>query len=250
VLRGVDAKIPHARITAVVGPNGAGKTTLLRLMLGVLAPTAGRVTLQLPTGREEIASMPPRRRAGRIAYVPQQPGAGEAFSVEQIVRMGRLSRSSVPGAVDDALELLSIGDLRREPFATLSAGQQQRVALARAVAQLMGDDVPAPHQAILADEPCSAMDPNHMVRAMDVLRRQARAGRAVVLVLHDLAAALRFADDALLLDSRGNLAAHGRVAEVLTPGMLANVYAVGFQRFTSPDRPDEAILVPEPPPRE
>lgn len=248
VLRCVTAAIAPARVTAVVGPNGAGKTTLLRLMLGVLSPTGGRVTIRLPDGSREISSVPPRLRARHLAYVPQQPSVGEAFTVEQIVRMGRLSRPADPGAVDYAIEILSISELRGELFDMLSAGQQQRVALARAVAQLSGNDVPGPHQALLADEPCSAMDPNHMVRAMDVLRRQARAGRAVVLVLHDLSAALRFADDALVLDSDGRLAAQGPVADVLTPAVLGAVYSVGFRRFVSPDRPADAVLVPDTPP--
>lgn len=245
VLQSISALFPAGRVTAVVGPNGAGKTTLLRLMLGVLAPSQGRVLIRLDNGASDVARVAPRRRAQHLAYIPQQPVAGDAFTVEQIVHLGRLSRAADTRAVDHAIDALSLGPLRSELFEKLSAGQQQRVALARAVAQLAGDDVPPRLQAILADEPCSAMDPSHMVRAMQLLKQEA-AHRAVVIILHDLTAALRFADDAIVLHNDGRVAFHGPVSDALTPERLENVYEVGFRRFVDVSNPADAAIVPAP----
>ena len=242
MLHGVTASFAPGRLTAVVGPNGAGKTTLLRLLLGVLKPTSGAVTLELDGRPDDVWALTARARAPHIAYVPQQPSAGESFTVEQVVRLGRLARPTMPGAIDAALEELSLLGERGCLFETLSAGQQQRVALARAVAQLAGGDVPPAHQALLADEPCSAMDPNHMVRAMGVLRAQATAGRSVIVVLHDLTAALRFADDALVLDVTGGVAASGAATDVLTPSVLGGVYSIGFERLEAPGGAAHALV--------
>jgi iron complex transport system ATP-binding protein len=233
VLRGVSAPVAAGRVTAIVGPNGAGKSTMLRLLLGVLAPTRGRVLLESDGSPAGVSAIPARRRAARLAYVPQQSTAGESLTARQIVRLGRLARPVDEGAVDRAMERMSLGELGHELFATLSAGQQQRVALARALAQLAGGDVPPSAQAILADEPCSAMDPNHLVRSLGVLREEAGAGRAVVIVLHDVTTALRFADDVLVLDGCGRLAAQGAAGGVLTPETLAPVYGIGFERLES-----------------
>lgn len=239
ILRAVTAPLSAGKLTAIVGPNGAGKSTLIKVLLGVLAPTSGRARITLATGEADVSSVPPRRRAASLAYVAQQSTAGEAFTVEQIVRLGRLSRPVNAPAIAAALERMSLSDVRGELFATLSAGQQQRVSLARALAQLAGADVDAARQGILADEPCSAMDPKHLVRAMGVLREEARAGRTVVVVLHDITTAIRFADDALVLDSQGRLAASGPAASVLTPATLAPVYGIEFDRLGSDaDGPD------------
>lgn len=233
VLRGVTVSIAQGKVTAVVGPNGAGKSTFLRVLLGVLSPSEGRALIDCE-GRgttQDVGSVSARRRAAHVAYVAQQSAAGEAFTVEQIVRLGRLSRPGNDDAVMVAMEQMSLMELRRELFATLSAGQQQRVALARAIAQLAGGEPAAGRQAILADEPCSAMDPKHMLRSMDVLREQAAAGRGVVVVLHDLTMALRYADEAIVLDAAGTMAAKGAAEEVLSPEVLGRVYGVEFERL-------------------
>lgn len=237
VLRGVSATFEPGAVTVVVGPNGAGKSTLLRLLLGVLRPQEGRVTLH----GEAVAAVPPRRRAGLIAAIAQRPVVTAAFSVRQVVRLGRFARGPDDGAVERAMAAMEVADLADEPFATLSAGQQQRVVLARALAQLEGADPPPGRQVLLADEPCSAMDPKHELHAMHILREQARLGRAVVIVLHDFVAAAALWDRAVVLGEDGRVAAAGPSEEVLRPNVLEGVFGV---RFRAVERgPGEPVLL-------
>jgi iron complex transport system ATP-binding protein len=226
VLRAVAASFPSGSMTVVVGPNGAGKSTLLRLLLGVLRPASGSVTLR----GEPVHTIAARRRAGVIGYVPQKADLAEAFSVEQVVRLGRHARPADDGAVGRALERMELADRADEPFGTLSAGQQQRATLARVLAQLDGGDIAPEAQTILADEPCAAMDPRHAIQAMGLLREQARRGRAVVMVLHDLTMAARFADRAVVLDGAGRVAAAGETDRTLTTDVLRGVFEVPFRR--------------------
>lgn len=249
VLRGVDLSLSPGRLTALVGPNGSGKSTLIRCMAGLLEPATGTVTLDGSPVRAWSAP----QRAARLAYVAQRPEVAFGFSTLDVVRFGLLTAGR-PRRADDAdpaaRALLRVGlaDRAREPFAHLSVGQQQRAALARALAQLDANTPPPinpdpPPAALLADEPLSAMDPRHALSAMRLLRTLARTRSprpvACLVALHDLSMAARFADDAILLDQTGTVAATGPAAEVLTPGRLAPVFGVQFARV---DRPVPALL--------
>ncbi len=227
VLSGVDLAIEPGRVTAIVGPNASGKSTLLRLLLGRLAPTSGRVTID----DRPVRRLHPRELAKRLAFVPQSPALSFAYSVEQVVRFGLLAmgRSAPPAAVERALERLDIADRATDPYTELSVGLQQRVALARALAQLNA----APRDAsryLLADEPTSALDPRHALGVIDLLTELASDGVGVGVVLHDLSIALRVADDALVLDDTGRPAASGPASETLTPDVLRPVFGVRFAR--------------------
>ena len=226
ILRGVDARFEPGRIAAILGPNGAGKSTLLRVALGVAKPWSGRVTLD----GAPVRTMRPARRAACMALVPQRPDVAGAFTVRQMLALGRHALPRNDGACERAAEALDLADLLDRPFARLSVGQQQRVALARAMAQLdalSGRDLRG--AALLADEPFSAMDPRYAVLAADALRAAASHGCAVVVVLHDATSALRFADDALLLDSDGRVAASGPAREVITPESLGALFDARFE---------------------
>lgn len=221
VLRGVSLAAPPGTLTVLAGPNGAGKSTLLRIMLGVLRPGGGRVTL----GGDDLHAMPARERARRVAYLSQRPGVAFPFTVAQVAAMGRWGAEDAEAA-RRALAQVGLADRAGEVFGVLSAGQQQRASLARALAQLDGVGQPV----LLADEPVSAMDPRHAIETLGALRTLAGAGGVVVVVLHDLALAARFADRALLLRHDGTAAAAGPAADVLSPETLAPVYGIGFTR--------------------
>ncbi|MCC7407650.1 MAG: ATP-binding cassette domain-containing protein [Phycisphaeraceae bacterium] len=229
VLQGLTAALRPGAVTALIGPNAAGKTTLFRLMLGHLQPTHGRVSLE---GRP-LDRLSPAQRAARLSYVPQRGGASFAFTVRQMVRMGRHVLGPDPRAVEQALADCDLADLADRVYAHLSVGQQQRVLLARALAQAHG-----PHgrrgAAMLLDEPVSAMDPLHVHHTMRLLRQQAARGLAVLIVLHDLNLAARYADDVWVL-SHGRLVSAGPWAAALDPNLLEDVYGVRFDRLTPHD---------------
>lgn len=238
VLRAVSMAAPAGAVTAVVGPNGAGKSTLLRLLLGLARPTSGRVLLE----GADVTGIPHADRARRLGYIPQRGSVAFAFSVREVVRLGLYAAHSGGdgmASVDAALERVGLRDRADDPFGALSAGQQQRATIARVLAQLEASSGP---RALLADEPVAALDPRHAVETMALLRGLARDGLAVVVVLHDLMLAARWADAAVLLSADGRVAAAGPPAEVLGPGTLPSVFGVEFERLTS--GAGEPVLVP------
>lgn len=229
VLRGVTAVFPAGAVTVVVGPNGSGKSTLLRLLLGALSPGAGRALL----GDAETRRLSAHDRGRRLALAPQRSTVWAAFSVREVVAMGRHARRRDDRAVAAALDAMDLADRGDEPFGRLSVGQQQRATLARVLAQVADDDTGP--RAVLADEPVAAMDPRHALLAMAALRAQAKRGLAVVVVLHDLTLAARWADRALVLSAEGRTdGPDAPVAERLTPERLEPVFGTPFDLARTP----------------
>jgi iron complex transport system ATP-binding protein len=243
VLRSVSAAFEPGQVTAILGPNGSGKSTLVRCLLGLLAPSEGRAMVS----DRSVYFIPEPERAGMLAYVPQRPSVAFGFTVADVVALGcgpRCPAAQARSLAGAALEAVGLAHRAEEPFAELSMGQQQRAVLARAIAQLRAGAGGGP-QALLADEPTSAMDPRHALVAMGLLRDEASAGRVVAVVLHDLTAALRFADRALLLDDAGRVAAAGPVRDTLETSTLEKVFGVRFTRLA--DGGVEALVPTVPP---
>ena len=223
VVLDVTAQLSPGQVCAVIGPNAAGKSTLLRLVLGELVPTDGVVRLNdVPIG-----SLNARRRAAYLSYVPQRGSTSFAFTVEQLVTMGRFALPEDSGAVDHAIERCILNHLRDRLYTQLSVGQQQRVVLARAMAQATGAG-----QVMLLDEPVSAMDLWHVHHTLGLLRLLATQGLAVLVVLHDLNMAARYADCVWLIH-QGKLVAMGSWEDVLRPHVLEPVYRVSIQPILS-----------------
>jgi len=229
VLNNLSATLVGGQLCALIGPNAAGKSTLLRLLLGQLDPWSGTVELN----GENITGLSWSQRARSVSYVPQRTSAGFAFTVEEVIAMGRHSLTPSGDSVERALETCELQPLRRRVYTHLSAGQQQRVVLARAMAQADGSG-----RVMLLDEPGSAMDLWHLHRTMGQLRSLAKSGLAVLAVVHDPNLAARYADVVWLMD-QGRLVADGSWENVLTPANLGAVYRVRIQLLPSPshDRP-------------
>ncbi len=208
----------------MLGPNGGGKSTLLRLLCGLAVPAAGVVTI----GGTDVAGLTARERAARVVYIPQESRCAFSFSVEQVAGFGAFgSDRDRRGLAGTALERVGLLDRAREPAMHLSAGQRQLLALARALVQLEASGQGA--MLLAADEPVAAMDPRHAELACGILREVAARGVAVVMVLHDLAAAMRHTDDAILITGDGRAHASGVTAEIVTPEALAGVFALSFE---------------------
>lgn len=218
VIRGMNAVLTKGRLCALIGPNAAGKTTLLRLMLGQLDPYQGQVVMD---GRD-VRELSAGDRAAWMSYVPQRAGVSFGFTVEQVVEMGRYALTRSPQAVDEAIERTDLSSLRRRIYRELSIGQQQRVLLARAIAQAAGRG-----RYMLLDEPGSAMDMWHVHQTMRTLTRLRDAGVSVLVVVHDLNLAARYADEVWLMQD-GRLAASGVWRDVLVPEILQPVYRMSL----------------------
>lgn len=216
VLRDVAFTIDEGECVALIGPNGSGKSTLLRALTGWLPATAGEVRLfGRPVGR-----IPPAERARLVALVPQEFHPPFAYTVGELVRIGRSAvrggGRDAAGAVEEALAYTDLLDLRDRPHTELSGGEKQRVAIAMALAQ--------EPRLILLDEPTSHLDLNHRTEVLWLVERLNRErGLTVLMSSHDLArAAERF--PRLILMHRGRIAAHGPPGEVLDEARLSEVY--------------------------
>ena len=220
VLEAVDLTLDAGEMVAVIGPNGAGKTTLIRRLAGLLdGPGAIRLA------DTPIDKVRPKERARRIGYLPQGHLFHWPLPVADIVALGRLPHGGSAlglgaadlAAVHGAMETTGILDFAERPVTSLSGGERARVALARVLA---GEP-----DIILADEPVSALDLRYQIIVLDLLKARAAAGAGVILVLHDLALAARYADRIVLMD-QGRIRASGTPEAVVTPKNLSSAFGI------------------------
>jgi iron complex transport system ATP-binding protein len=220
VVRDLDLQLADGSFTAIVGPNGCGKSTLLRALGRLLRPLEGRVLLD---GRA-IARTPTREVARVLGLLPQTPVAPEGLTVGDLVARGRHPHQSWlrqwsrddEAAVAEALSWTDMADLADRPVDELSGGQRQRAWISMALAQ--GTDL------LLLDEPTTYLDLSHQIDVLELVARlHAERGRTVVVVLHDLNLAARYAQRLVAMDD-GALVASGAPEEVLTEQLLADVF--------------------------
>ncbi|NLF04028.1 MAG: heme ABC transporter ATP-binding protein [Actinomycetales bacterium] len=217
ILAGIDLDVRAGEVLALVGPNGAGKTSLLSLLAGDAAPTEGTVLLD---GRP-VTDHRPAELARRRGVLLQENRLSFPFEVVDVVQMGRAPWRGRPESDDDdaavtsAMRSAEVVHLSRRLFPTLSGGEKSRVSFARVLAQ--------DPRVIFLDEPTAALDIRHQERTLELARERARAGDAVVVVLHDLSLAAAYSDRMALL-SGGRLVAEGAPREVLDAARLSAVY--------------------------
>lgn len=233
VLDGVDLRVRHGEVVALVGPNGAGKSTLLSVLAGDLAPDRGRVEL----AGKPVSDWSTRELAMRRSVLLQQASVSFAFSVAETVRMGRF----VWGEGDDddrlvarAMAATEVEHLADRDVTSLSGGERARAAMARVLAQ--------DTSVMLLDEPTAALDLRHQEQLLVLAVDRARRGVAVVVVLHDLTLAGAHADRVVVLGD-GAVRADGPPSEVLVPELLGEVYDWPVEVLTHPDT-GAPIVVP------
>ncbi len=229
VVDGLDLDVLPGTVTAVIGPNGCGKSTLLRALGRLLTPVSGQVLLD----GKRIDKTPTREVAKVLGILPQSPLAPEGLTVGDLVSRGRHPHqawyrqwsSDDEEAVAQALDWTGIGDLADRPVDELSGGQRQRAWISMALAQ--GTDL------LLLDEPTTFLDLAHQIDVLELVRRlHTEAGRTVVMVLHDLNLAARYADHLVAMRD-GRIVAAGDPADVITAPMLSDVF--GLRAHVVPD---------------
>lgn len=224
LLRDISLQVEPGEIVAFVGPNGAGKSTLLATLAGDIAPMTGRVRL----GDQDITSYRPKELALKRAVLPQQAIIQFAFTVREVVQMGRSPRSRSlddEQVVNRVLDQVDAIPLAGRIYPSLSVGEQARVSLARVLAQET--------ELLMLDEPTAALDLRHQQLVMSLSRELAARGTAIVVILHDLNLAAAFADRIVLLRD-GLLMADGSPSETMNEPLLSAVFDCAVAVTTHP----------------
>jgi iron complex transport system ATP-binding protein len=238
VLSDIDLQLIPGEMLGVLGPNGAGKSTLLGALCGELKPAHGQVWLD----DQPLEHWRGAQRAQRMAVLPQTSTLSFAFTVEQVVGMGRLPHDT--GLQRDAeiiraaLQAADAMHLHDRSYLALSGGERQRVHLARVLAQLWPGEG---GQTLLLDEPTSMLDPLHQHTTLQAVRSFADRGGAVLVIVHDLNLAARYCDRLLLLD-QGRVHSLGTPQTVLMPEPLKAVFGLEVLIQPHPERGHPLII--------
>ncbi|WP_084099721.1 ABC transporter ATP-binding protein [Demequina sp. NBRC 110051] len=230
IVHGVDVEIPDGKITAIVGPNGCGKSTLLRALIRLLAPIDGAIALD----GQDIHSIPTREVARRVGLLPQSPLAPAGITVKELVARGRTPHQKVlrpwsstdETAVMSALHSTNLTTIQDSVVDELSGGQRQRAWIAMTLAQ----DTPL----MLLDEPTTYLDISHQYEVLELLHRlNERQGRTIVMVVHDLHQAARYAHHVIAMCD-GEVAAAGAPEDVFTEELVSRVFDIDARIIPDP----------------
>ena len=230
VIDGLDLEIAPGRVTMIIGANACGKSTLLGVLARLRPPMAGTIELD----GVDASTLSRRSFARTVGLLPQQPSAPEGLTVAELVSRGRHPHRGVfqrwstedSAIVDAALASTGMTELADRPVGDLSGGQRQRAWIAMALAQ--------DPRILLLDEPTTFLDLSHQIEVLDLLRELNRTqGTTIVVVLHELNLAARYADE-LVVMSQGRIVAHGAPAEVLTADVVSEAFSL------------DALVMPDP----
>ncbi|MDN4072930.1 ABC transporter ATP-binding protein [Fictibacillus terranigra] len=226
----LNLEIPNGKITVFIGSNGCGKSTLLRSFARLLRPQGGSVILN----GKEIAQWPTKEVAKHLAILPQGPVAPEGLSVMQLVKQGRypyqnwLKQWSEKDEimVNKALEATGMKSLAHRPVDSLSGGQRQRAWIAMTLAQ--DTDI------ILLDEPTTYLDMTHQIEILDLMfELNEKEQRTIVMVLHDLNLACRYAQHIVAIHNR-NVFAQGQPEDIVNVDMVRSVFQIECEITVDP----------------
>ncbi|MCT9933544.1 ABC transporter ATP-binding protein [Planotetraspora sp. A-T 1434] len=230
IVDGLHLGVEAGTVTTIIGPNGCGKSTLLRALGRLLRPAGGHVLLD----GKRIDKLPTREVAKLLGVLPQAPTAPEGLTVGDLVARGRHPHQTWyrqwstedEAAVTEALEWTGLLDLSDRPLDELSGGQRQRAWISMALAQGTG--------LLLLDEPTTFLDLAHQVEVLELVRHLHReAGKTVVMVLHDLNLAARYADRLVAMRD-GRVVAAGPPDEVLTEERVLEVFGLQSRVIPNP----------------
>jgi len=222
IVNGLSMEIPDQKITAIIGPNGCGKSTLLKAITRIITPKSGSVVLD----GKIITKENTKKLAKQIAILPQTPESASGLTVGELVSygrfpyqkgFGRLTKEDIE-VIDWALDITGTSAFKFQPVDALSGGQRQRVWIAMSLAQET--------DTIFLDEPTTYLDMAHQLEVLEVLKRlNEEQGRTIVMVLHDLNQAARFADYIIALKD-GEIVKAGNCEEVIHADVLKKVFRI------------------------
>ena len=230
IVEDVDIVIPDGKISVILGANASGKSTLLKTLVRLIKPMDGNIRLD----GKSVGSLPSRKLARTIGFLPQSPVVPEGIAVADLVGRGRYPHHSfIKGwsredtlAVAQALEMMGITDLADRSIDELSGGQRQRVWIAMALAQQT--DI------LMLDEPTTYLDITYQVEILDLLTDlNRRLGTTIVMVLHDINLSARYADQ-LFVMKQGRLIAQGKPMQVITSDLVKEAFGLSCDIHCDP----------------
>ena len=232
ILDDVTARFDAGKFNVILGPNGAGKSTLLKLATGLLQPSAGTVRY----GDRPVSAFRAGELARTRAVLSQHVELAFPLPAEDVVLMGRYPHyGSAPTSrdrdiVSRSLELVGMTDKRRQPYPTLSGGEQQKVQLARVLAQIWNLDDAHEHKYLFLDEPTTSLDVHYQLHLLDVARDLLAHNCTVVAVLHDLNVAFQYGQHIFVIDG-GRLAYETSRASDISAELIERVFRVRATRI-------------------
>lgn len=237
IIDSLDVTIAPGSFTVILGANASGKSTLLRSLARLLKPLDGSVLLS----GDDVQSLGSRQLARRLGLLPQQTTTPTGITIVDLVTRGRhphqgmFSRWSAAdeAAVRSALEATQLTELSQRPVEELSGGQRQRVLLAMVLAQ----ETPL----MLLDEPTTFLDIAHQVDVLELCARLNTEGRTLVVVLHDINQAARYASDLIVMRD-GEIIAQGTPADVVTPELIERAYGLRCRVIEDPETHTPLII--------
>ncbi len=238
IVEGLNVEFPSKLITAIIGPNGCGKSTLLKTLARLHKAEAGYTYLD----GKAIHKMPTKEIARQMAILPQGPDAPNGLSVYDLISYGRtpyqsgfskLSRHDQK-MIDWALEVTGLMSIKDQSVDTLSGGQRQRAWIAMSIAQET--------DLLLLDEPTTYLDLAHQLEVLKLLERLNREeGRTIIMVIHDLNQAARFAHHLVAMKD-GKLVREGSADEVISEGVLKEVFRIDTSIISDPRTGKPAVV--------
>lgn len=225
VLEHLNVNIPKGRITMIIGPNGCGKSTLLKNIARIHRPKKGSILLN----GHDMAKLHPKDIAKKMALLPQNPITPSGLLVKELVAFGRFPyQKPLGGLHKDDLDIIAwamketgVYDQREELVENLSGGQRQRAWIALALAQKS--------ELLVLDEPTTFLDISYQLEILELLKRLNQTGdHTIVMVLHELNLACRFADHMIGMKD-GRIIFEGSPSEVVTSKHLKELYAIDTQ---------------------
>ncbi|MFF2094046.1 ABC transporter ATP-binding protein [Paenibacillus sp. NPDC058174] len=230
IFENLNLTIPEGKVTVLIGSNGCGKSTLLRSLARLLKPTQGSITLD----GQDLLAMAPKAAAKQLSLLPQGPVAPEGLTVLQLVKQGRYPYQSWlqqwskedERSVREALQATDMDSMAERSVDSLSGGQRQRAWIAMTLAQQTG--------IILLDEPTTYLDMTHQIEVLDLLQEMnERDNRTIVMVLHDINLACRYADHIVAVKD-GAIAAQGAPGEIVDAAMIESVFRLKCEVIPDP----------------
>jgi len=242
LLQALDFQLQAGEIAAIIGANGAGKSSLLRTLCGELSHQQGEIKL---FGRNP-KQWPPQQLATHMAVLPQLSVLNFPFTVKDVVELGRIPHSSGRNIdhaiVNDAMAIMDIANLAEHNFMALSGGEKQRTQLARVLAQIWrAEDSSEGQRLLLLDEPIASLDLGHQQILMQAIQQFSRQGVAVLMVLHELNIASRYADTLVAMD-KGNIVCSGPPQSLLSVELIQQLFGADVT-LTQSATQHQAVLI-------